>query len=674
MKKIFYGIPLRAAAFIMCIIVTAGAAVDIMSLTAAVRNDKSSLSGDPESCYEIVTKLSMGSEKLSQMINSSDNVPEEFPVSNELEYYAENLKTHKVISNTDNKDRSYYTDTEEYAYYIFERYGKNIYEDGNRYTRPADAGIHQTIADEDNEDNEDDYVIYIKIKDEVLSDLLREWEYSAAIVQNIISNLPTYAVLLLIGVVYLSFASGRIGKDDEIHMMVIDRVPIDIQAAFIVILALIAACGIFALASIRSSSFDTDAYSMVIGGIFAAAAVTSYMSCVRNLKNHTFAQRILTVRLIKWLWEKCMIVVRPVLRLIFRTLPRKAVNVYAAVKKLAAARMSVKLMLAAVIVYSGILTFFAAFLGAFIYEGDPPAALLMLIIITALASGTIYAVYKSINSMDSVRKGLKRIRNGETSYKIPECKSAFAASLADDINAIGDGIEKAVEQSVKSERMKAELITNVSHDLKTPLTSIINYTDLLMNEHLMPEDANDYVKIIDKKSKKLKQLTSDLFDISKVRSGNEDVLIEKLDYKLLISQAAAELDKEMQKAELEFVIKMPKSDVRINSDGRKLSRVYENLLVNAVKYSLKGTRVYIDLYKRGSSYITEIKNIAGYKMDFADDEITERFVRGDEARTGDGSGLGLAIAKSYAELLGGDFTVKTDGDLFKAIITLNANQ
>lgn len=332
--------------------------------------------------------------------------------------------------------------------------------------------------------------------------------------------------------------------------------------------------------------------------------------------------------------------------------------------------MSVKLILAALIVYTAVLALGGILMGALLYEGDAGWFVLFLLG-TAWFAAAFYAVYRGLNGTDAVRNGLQRIRDGEVSYKITECKSAFASSMAEDINAIGEGLQKAVEQSVKSERMKSELITNVSHDLKTPLTSIINYTDLLMKEKLVPEEANDYVRIIDRKSKKLRQLTADLFDISKVRSGNEEIETEQIDYKLLISQAVAELDQEIQKAGLEFVLKLPESSVEIISDGKKLSRVYENLIINAVKYSLKGTRVYIELYENGSRYTTEIKNIAGYKMDFTDDEITERFVRGDESRTGDGSGLGLAIAKSYVELLGGSFSVKTDGDLFKAIIELN---
>ena len=216
--------------------------------------------------------------------------------------------------------------------------------------------------------------------------------------------------------------------------------------------------------------------------------------------------------------------------------------------------------------------------------------------------------------------------------------------------------------------MKSELITNVSHDLKTPLTSIINYADLLSKETLTPPEANDYVKIIKQKGERLKQLTNDLFDISKVQSGNEEFKIEDIDICLLINQTMAELNERIQQSGLVFKVSSEDKEMFIHADGRKMSRVFENLIINCVKYAMKNTRVYINISYAESDVTVEIKNIAGYEMDFDETEISERFVRGDSSRSTEGSGLGLAIVKSYVEACGGCVEIKKDGDLFKVIL------
>ena len=263
---------------------------------------------------------------------------------------------------------------------------------------------------------------------------------------------------------------------------------------------------------------------------------------------------------------------------------------------------------------------------------------------------------------------MEKIKQGDTLVKIEGVEDALLMPIAAGINTLGDGIEKAVNEKVKSERMKSELITNVSHDLKTPLTSIINYSDLLVKENLTPAEANDYAEIISIKAGKLKKLTEDLFDISKVQSGNDDVRCEKLSLSTLIAQAMAE-ESENEKSGLEFLVNVP-DGINVLCDGKKMSRVFSNLIVNARLYSLSGTRVYIDAAEERDFAVVTFKNIASYKMNFTAEEITERFVRGDEARSSEGSGLGLSIAKSFTEASGGSFAVTVDGDLFKATVRL----
>ena len=216
------------------------------------------------------------------------------------------------------------------------------------------------------------------------------------------------------------------------------------------------------------------------------------------------------------------------------------------------------------------------------------------------------------------------------------------------------------------EEKRQQFVSAASHDLKTPLTSILNYSDLLGKMDLTPEEANDYARIIYQKGLRLKNLTSDLFDISKVQSGAEQIISERLDACTLARQALAEQDKAVQESGLTVKAAIPERELPIWADGRKLSRVLENLIGNCVKYALKGTRVFLSVAEENGQAIIELKNTANYEMDFAADEITERFVRGDAARSTEGSGLGLAIAKSYTEACGGSFTVTVDGDLFKA--------
>ncbi|MBP3361612.1 MAG: HAMP domain-containing histidine kinase [Clostridia bacterium] len=269
--------------------------------------------------------------------------------------------------------------------------------------------------------------------------------------------------------------------------------------------------------------------------------------------------------------------------------------------------------------------------------------------------------------IDEINKGAEEIRKGNLQYKIGELKSGDIKKIAENINEIGDGLEKSVSEKLRAERLKTELITNVSHDLKTPLTSIISYTELLSNMEELPEEAKDYIWIIAKKSERLKNLTQDLFEVSKVQSGNEILVFEKLDAATLINQALGEHDNEIKKSELVFRVKTAK-DLFISADGRKMSRVLGNLIDNALKYAMKNTRVFISAYEKDNEVIMEIKNTSEYPMDFDAEEITGRFVRGDKSRTDGGSGLGLAIAKSYTEACGGRFDIVIDGDLFKAVI------
>lgn len=385
------------------------------------------------------------------------------------------------------------------------------------------------------------------------------------------------------------------------------------------------------------------------------------LSLVRNLKNRSFVQRSFILRAIRWCWRTVIRFCRWVIDLckgVWHGVGRGKDGLW----HNAFQNYKTRKVMLVFFGYSAALAFFATMFGVF---GAGVPFFLGIMWFGAAA----WLLLKRIDGFDRVVDALKRLRGGDLTYKLDNMPAGVFAAMADDINSLGDGMQLALQNEVRAERMKSELITNVSHDLKTPLTSILNYSDLLCQEHLSPEEANDYAKIIHQKGMRLKNLTSDLFDISKVQSGAEQIFCERLDACTLVRQALGEQDQSIENGKLTLKVDVPDREVPIWADGKKMSRVMENLIGNCVKYAMPGTRVFVSVAEHENNAVIELKNIANYAMDFDANEITERFVRGDAARSTEGSGLGLAIAKSYVEACGGKFAVSVDGDLFKVQIT-----
>ena len=241
--------------------------------------------------------------------------------------------------------------------------------------------------------------------------------------------------------------------------------------------------------------------------------------------------------------------------------------------------------------------------------------------------------------------------------------------IQDELKKIQKGFKKAVDEEVKNERMKTELVTNVSHDLRTPLTAIITYTDLLKNEK-DEEKRNEYIEVLERKSLRLKVLIEDLFEISKAASKNVVMHFMKVDIVDLIKQAGLENDSKIKEANLDFRWKLPEHKLVMWLDSQKTYRIFENLIVNITKYAMPYTRVYIEMTEQENSVHISMKNVSATELNFDTEEITDRFVRGDTSRNTEGSGLGLAIAKSFIELQHGTLKISTEADLFKADITL----
>ncbi len=287
-------------------------------------------------------------------------------------------------------------------------------------------------------------------------------------------------------------------------------------------------------------------------------------------------------------------------------------------------------------------------------------------------------LYLETKARTDIVDGIDKIKGGDFAHKIDtQHLHGDNLILAKSVNSIGDSIHKAVETSMKDEKMKADLITNVSHDIKTPLTSIINYVDFLKRENIEDEKIRGYIQVLDTKSQRLKQLTDDLVEASKISSGNISVQFERINFVEFINQVFGEFAEKFDSKGLKLVKNLPAVPVYIKVDSRHIFRVIENLYNNIYKYALEGTRVYLNMdtfveeaTKKARVYLA-IKNISAQPLNVSAEELTERFVQGDESRTSEGSGLGLSIAKNLTKSLGGDFDLQLDGDLFKVTLTFD---
>ena len=290
---------------------------------------------------------------------------------------------------------------------------------------------------------------------------------------------------------------------------------------------------------------------------------------------------------------------------------------------------------------------------------------------TIICIGVYVICAKWILGYRKIEDGIEHISNGETDYQIS--KKYMPKGLeksTDSLNNISRAVAASAQKQIKAERFRTELITNVSHDLKTPLTSIVNYVDLLSAEPMESEKRKGYIEVLQRQSSRLKKLLFDLVEASKASTGNINTVIEPTNISTLLNQAAGEYTDKARKRGLEISMDLPENDIYLNTDGRLLWRVFDNLLGNACKYSMPGTRIYMSRQKEENRRSVIFKNISKDRLNISADELMERFVRGDSSRNTEGSGLGLSIAQSLTEILGGKLEISIDGDLFKAIVKI----
>lgn len=440
----------------------------------------------------------------------------------------------------------------------------------------------------------------------------------------------------IISLVYLTLATGRRTGEEKIHLNPIDKIKTEILvAAFIFMMAEL----VILIAKVNSEEWAvygiivaSGTVSLVIDGLF----LIFYLSMVRRMK----AEMLWETSVACWLESG-----------IRKVFARQKTTVR--VLLLFAGHMAVCFILA---------------VGAFYYRSMTALVLLLL-----FSAGECYMILRKAVEQYQIRLGVEKIRDGALSGKIDiEQLHGEEKSLAEAINNIGEGLLHAVDDSTKNERMKADLITNVSHDIKTPLTSIINYVNLMKLEKIDNERVQGYIQILDEKSQRLRQLTADLVEASKISSGNVKLDMQVIDLVELVYQTSGEFNEKFEQKELTIVTKLPKTAVLIRADGRQLYRVIENLYNNVAKYALEKTRVYVDIAYVEEKVVFSIKNVSEHSLARENSnagDLTERFIRGDSSRTTEGSGLGLSIAKSLTVLMGGVFDIKVDGDLFKASIT-----
>ena len=323
------------------------------------------------------------------------------------------------------------------------------------------------------------------------------------------------------------------------------------------------------------------------------------------------------------------------------------------------------IIFAAAVVY-GLLTAVVVILGTSGYGNAWGICLLVVLGAVCFLAAAYLASKKDMETakdMDALAYNVGEIRNGNYT----DIGGQFAGHDLEDIMAqledIRHGMAEAVDEQMKSERMKVELIANVSHDIKTPLTSIISYVQFLKEEEGLPEHVKEYISILDEKSQRLKNMVQDVFAVSKAASGELPMHMEKLDFGKLLRQTMADMEEQIAGSTVTFRTVIPESPVMIMADGQRMYRVFQNLFQNAIKYSLEGSRVYITLKTDNGLAVASVKNISELELD-KDKDFTERFARGDKSRTDGGSGLGLSIAQSFTEACGGEFSWEMDADLF----------
>ena len=467
-------------------------------------------------------------------------------------------------------------------------------------------------------------------------------------------------LLLAVAVAYLVCAAGRKPATGELEPVGFNQMPLDLYTVLLAAGALgcvwLTSAGIELFRNTQMIQIFVAGGACFLGSLLLVCYGLAWTAQLK-MKNHWWLKNSLLARGLKLLWQGFMWLAKE-FRILYQRMPdfsawareniggwiHKALLLLPAMYQwLACAGVVLVLMLLALAVDSGLLMFLS---------------------IACFVALTVYGGY----CFSMLLQGVKRMRGGELKTKVEsDVLLGSMREFAEELNGLADVAGEAAEKQLKSERMKTELITNVSHDIKTPLTSIINYVDLMERPH-SEKEQNEYLEVLSRQSQRLKKLIDDLMEMSKASTGNMQTDITEVNAKEAINQCLGEFTDKLLKADLIPVFRAPDHDVFMMADGRLVWRVMSNLLGNVVKYAMAGTRVYVDLNEIEENVIISVKNMSREELNISSDELMERFVRGDASRNTEGSGLGLNIAKSLMELQHGQMELLVDGDLFKVTL------
>lgn len=458
---------------------------------------------------------------------------------------------------------------------------------------------------------------------------LYKYSYSTLIISIIIGSIE---------LIYLIYSLGYVKNKEEIYLSWLDKIPLEILFFGYCLLFFVEAALLVMCLSVISVDVNLCVMLIMLVGYFSVlSALYGAGTLLKRIKAHTFFKNSIAYRILKWLVQK-----------------------YKNVKNIISSNKNLGGKIA--LYFIGIVTV-SILIGLIFKE----FGILLDIVFWIWC---YYKIMKEVDKFKQIHDATEKIYKGDTSVKLDESLyTGVLKELAMYINDIAGGFSNAIQESLKSERLKTELITNVSHDIKTPLTSIINYVDLLKQENIQNEKAKEYIEVLDNKSQRLKKLIEDLVEASKASSGNIKINKEVLNVKELLNQVTGEFEDKFNSRGLNIISKLPEETVYIKADSRYLYRVLENTYSNVAKYAEENTRVYIDcILEEENTVAIYVKNISKDELNISADELMQRFVRGDKSRNTEGSGLGLSIAKSLTELQDGTFNIYLDGDLFKVAI------
>ncbi len=487
------------------------------------------------------------------------------------------------------------------------------------------------------------YTIYTALLDdmEYVDSIYRDrllYNTLSIVNQNLVFLIPFLIGLIIALVPIIVIGIGRTRKQEGINLNWFDKILIELAALISIFIGCIGAVFTVSIGGASTIVTFTLAISIMAVGllIMYLACILFFETLVKRLKTHTFVKTTFAY----WLYVKIK-------------------------DFMADLKMTKKFVLYFILfIIANLLAF------AIMWSDGFPGVVLTIILYVI----TFSYLAKRIKSYIKIKDAINELYKGDTDMYLDEnelCKEM--QETGKQLNDIAGGLSNAIDEKLKSERLKTELITNVSHDIKTPLTSIINYVDLLKKEDVEGEKAKEYLDILDSKSQRLKKLTEDLVEASKASSGAIKLNMERLNVNELIKQISGEFEDKFKSHNLQEIITFPESDLYINADSRYMYRVLENMYSNISKYAMEGTRVYTDIAEKDGNVTIQLKNVSKQKLNISADELMQRFVRGEASRNTEGSGLGLSIARSLTELQQGKFNIYLDGDLFKVTIEFNKN-